>query len=152
MGQAHDDVTIIAQCTPHGSGALAIIRLSGFHSIEIAEKISFFSKNKKLSEQLSHTVHYGFVLNEAREKIDQVLFTIMRAPKTFTGQNVVEISCHNNQFIVQAIIERAIFFGARMAHEGEFSKRAVLNGKIDLLQAEAINDLIHANTQLSLKK
>src|SRR3989337_441783 len=76
----------------------------------------------------------------------------MRGPKTFTGQDIIEISCHNNQFIVESIIEQAIRKGARLAQEGEFTKRAVFNGKLDLVQAEAINELIHANTQLALKK
>lgn len=149
---SQDDVTIVAQCTPRGSGALAVIRLSGTNSIEIASKLIRLSNEKKLADQLTHTLHYGYVIANDGHKIDQVMLALMRGPKTFTGQDVVEITCHNNQFIVQAIIGRAIEFSARMAHEGEFAKRAVLNGKIDLLQAEAINDLIHANTQLSLKK
>lgn len=144
--------SIIAQCTPNGKGAIALLRLSGENALSIADAISSLPKNKKISEQLSHTIHYGFVVNNENERIDQVLFLIMHAPHTFTGQNTVEITCHNNPFIIQRIIEAAIAGGARLAQEGEFSRRAVLNDKIDLLQAEAINDLIHANTQQALKQ
>jgi tRNA modification GTPase len=92
------------------------------------------------------------VLDSAGNHIDQVLFLLMRGPKTFTGQDTVEITCHNNPFIIEAIIQAALSHGARLANSGEFTKRAVLNNKIDLIQAEAINELIHANTQSALKK
>ena len=146
-----DEETIVAQCTPKGSGALAIIRLSGKDAIEIATKISRLSPEKKLSECNTHTIHYGSVLDENEENIDHLLFLLMRGPKTFTGQNTVEITCHNNPFIIEKIIEQAIKNGARLAQNGEFTKRAFLNKKIDLAQAEAINELIHAQTQVALK-
>ena len=147
-----DEETIIARCTPQGSGAIALIRLSGKNAIEIATKISVLPSKKTLSQMATHTIHYGFVVDEQGKHIDQVLFLLMRAPNTFTGQDTVEITCHNNSFLIEQIIQQAIKHDARPAMEGEFTKRAVLTGKIDLIQAEAINDLIHANTQVALKQ
>lgn len=144
--------TIIAQCTPHGNGAIALLRLSGDNAFAIANGISKLPGNKKISAQQTHTIHYGWVVDNNDNHIDQVLFLLMRAPHTFTGDDTVEITCHNNPFIIQNILQQAIAAGARLAQEGEFSRRAVENNKIDILQAEAINDLIHANTQLALKQ
>jgi tRNA modification GTPase len=147
-----DQETIVAQCTPKGSGALALLRLSGNDAVEIATTLSRLSSDKKLTDLPTHTIHYGTVIDANNAPIDAVLFLLMRAPKTFTGQDVVEISCHNNQFIIEQIIERAIACGARLAQEGEFSRRAYMNNKIDLIQAEAINELINANSHAGLKK
>jgi len=147
-----DDQTIIAQCTPRGSGAIALLRIAGINAIEIATALSKLASSKKLSDQPTHTIHYGSVVDAAGNPIDNVLFLLMRGPHTFTGQDTVEITTHNNQFIVEAIIAQAIAHGARSAKEGEFTKRAVINNKIDVIQAEAINELINANTQLALKK
>jgi tRNA modification GTPase len=147
----HND-TIIAQCTPQGSGAIALLRLSGNNAFTIADAMSVLSNNKKLSTQPTHTIHYGLVVDAHNNSIDQVLFLLMRAPHTFTGEDTVEITCHNNPFIIQNILQSAIAAGARMAQEGEFSRKAVCNNKIDIVQAEAINDLIHANTQQALKQ
>ena len=143
---------IIAQCTPQGSGAIALLRLSGDNALTIADTIGKLPDNKKISVQPTHTIHYGWVIDNNDAHIDQVLFVLMRAPHTFTGDDTVEITCHNNPFIIQNIIQAALLAGARMAQEGEFSRRAVGNNKIDIVQAEAINDLIHANTQLALKQ
>ncbi len=144
--------TIIAQCTPQGSGAIALLRLSGDNAFAIADKISKLPNNKVISSLPTHTIHYGWVVDQNGTHLDQVLFLLMRAPHTFTGDNTVEITCHNNPFIIQNIIQAALAAGARLAQEGEFSRRAVSNNKIDIIQAEAINDLIHANTQLALKQ
>lgn len=149
---SHDEETIVARCTPAGSGALALIRLSGLQALEIASKISVLPNKKLLLEQPTHTIAYGWVVDSIGHTIDQVLFLIMHGPHTFTGQHTVEITCHNNPFLVEQIIAQTILHGARLAQEGEFTKRAVLNNKIDLIQAEAINELIHANTQHALKK
>ncbi|MCX5922760.1 MAG: tRNA uridine-5-carboxymethylaminomethyl(34) synthesis GTPase MnmE [Candidatus Dependentiae bacterium] len=149
---SHDDQVIIAQCTPNGSGAIALLRISGTHAISVASKISKLASGKSLLSLPTHTVHFGFIIDAQGNHIDQVMFTIMQGPKTFTGQDVVEITCHNNPFIIQEIIDQALAHGARLAQAGEFTKRAVLNDKIDLIQAEAINELIHANTQMALKK
>ena len=98
------------------------------------------------------TIHYGKVMSKKGDPIDSALFLLMRAPKTFTGEDTVEITCHNNQFIIEAIIARILSAGARLAQPGEFTKLAVVNKKIDLIQAEAINELIHANSQQAIKK
>ncbi len=148
-----DEQTIIAQCTPRASGAIALIRMSGADAVAIADAITTLASGKKLAELPSHTIHYGTIsAPDTSTIIDTALIMLMRAPRTFTGQDTVEISCHNNQHIIQQIITLAILAGARMAQEGEFTKRAVLNGKIDLVQAEAINELIHAQTQMALKQ
>lgn len=147
-----DDETIIAQCTARGKGAIALLRLSGSNARIVANAIAHIPGNKDIAQLSSHTIHYGYVVDDNANYIDQVMFIIMDKPKTFTGQDTIEITCHNNPFIIEAIIKQAIKHGARMAQEGEFTRRAFLNGKIDLLQAEALNELIHANTQLALKK
>lgn len=154
VNKSQDQQTIVALCTPQGSGALALIRFAGQDVFEIVDKFSKLSANKSLLEQQSHTICHGFVVDSSDKNkiIDDVLFFIMRGPKTFTGQDSIEISCHNNQFIIEQIIQIACKSGARMACPGEFSKRAVLNGKMNLIQAEAINDLIHAQNELALKK
>jgi tRNA modification GTPase len=143
---------IIAQCTPQGSGAIALLRLSGENAFSIADAISKLPNNKIVSSQPTHTIQYGWIVDHNNVTIDQVLFLIMRAPHTFTGDDTIEITCHNNPFIIQNILNSALNAGARLAHNGEFSRRAVINNKIDIIQAEAINDLIHANTQYALKQ
>lgn len=144
--------TIVAQCTPSGNGALALIRISGPDALSIADKCARLGSEKRLLSTPSHTIHYGWVINQKRETIDQVMFLVMHAPRTFTGHPTVEITSHNNPFIIEGIIEEFIKAGARKALNGEFSRQAVENGKIDLVQAEAINDLIHANSQQLLKQ
>lgn len=148
----HDDQTIIAQCTPSGSGAIALLRMSGSQAVTIASNISSLASSKLLTELPTHTIHYGKIINKHGASIDSVMFLLMHAPRTFTGQDTVEITCHNNPFIINDIIEQAIAHGARLAQEGEFTRRALLNKKIDLVQAEAINELIHAHTAQALKK
>ncbi len=147
-----DQETIIAQCTPTGEGAIALLRLSGDNAIAVTDRIARLSSGKKLNQLQTHTIHFGEVVDDAGNSVDQLLFLLMKAPKTFTGQDTVEITCHNNQFIIEKIIAQAIAHGARLADKGEFTKRAFLHGKIDLVQAEAIKELIHANTQQALKK
>src|SRR5579863_4648796 len=152
MFYSSSNETIIAQCTPQGTGAIALLRLSGDNTFAIADAISKLPGNKIISALPTHTIHYGWVIDKNGTHIDQVLFLLMRSPHTFTGDDTVEITCHNNPFIIQSIIQAALATGARLAQEGEFSRRAVHNNKIDIIQAEAINDLIHANTQLTLKQ
>lgn len=147
----HEHV-IIAHCTPVGKGAIALIRLSGSNTIPIVDHIARLTSQKKLCEAISHTIHHGIIVNNANEIVDQVLFLVMKGPKTFTGQDCIEITCHNNPFIIEEIISLAIANGARLAQPGEFAQRAVLNNKIDLLQAEAIHDLVHANSTIALKR
>ena len=148
----YENQTIIAQCTPKGSGAIALIRISGKDALNIATKISKLANKKQtISTVPSHTIHYGQIIAETKS-IDLVMFFVMHGPRTFTGEDVVEVTCHNNPFIIEEIIALAIKHGARIAENGEFAKRSFLNNKIDLMQAEAINDLIHSNNQQTLKK
>ncbi len=150
---ATDQEAIVALCTPRGSGALALIRLSGVNAFEVANSCARLSSNLSLLQAPSHTIHHGYVIDPADEStVDEVVFLLMRGPKTFTGQDTVEITCHNNHFIIERIIELTIQQGARAARGGEFTKRAFLNGKVDLLQAESINELIHAQTEYALRK
>lgn len=149
---SRDEEVIIAQSTPTGTGALALLRLSGLNTREVLSKISYFPNKKHINELQSKTVNFGYIVDDEQNRVDQVMFIILDGPETFTGQNIIEITCHNNKFIIQKIISLAIKHGARYAENGEFTRRAVLNNKIDLIQAEAINELIHANTQLALKQ
>lgn len=149
---SRDDEAIIAHSSPRGSGAIALIRMSGSNALTIADNLCTLSNSKKVSEQPSHTVAHGFVVNDQGAHVDEVMVTILHAPRTFTGQNTVEISCHNNQLIIDTIIARAAALGARQAEHGEFSRRAVINGKLSLIQAEAVNEIIHATTEAALKQ
>jgi tRNA modification GTPase len=139
--------TIVAIATPPGIGAIGVIRISGDKAIEIADSI-FAGKN--LSEQPSHTLHVG-TLKDDNKVIDEVVVSLFKAPRSYTGENVVEISCHGSAFIQQKIIDTCIKHGARIAKPGEFTQRAFLNGKLDLTQAEAVADLIASNTEASRK-
>lgn len=150
MIEQKDDQVIVAQATAQGAGAIAMIRVSGVKAIEFVDAIAHLAGQKKLTNQLTHTIHYGWIVDNFEQHIDQVLFLLMHGPKTFTGQNVVEITCHNNQLLIEKILDRLISVGARLADCGEFTKRSVLAGKIDLVQAEAINELIHAQTEKAL--
>jgi tRNA modification GTPase len=139
--------TIVALATAPGLGAIAVIRLSGSKAIEITASV--FSK-KSLINQPSHTVHFGKLIN-GQEVIDEVVVSIYRAPKSYTGEEVVEISCHGAPLIQDSILQLMIQAGARMAKPGEFTQRAFLNGKLDLTQAEAVADLIASNTEAARK-
>ena len=112
---SHDDQTIIAQCTPTGSGAIALLRISGEHALTIATALSKLASDKKLIDLPTHTIHFGWVIDAAGNHIDQVLFLLMRGPKTFTGQDTVEITCHNNPFIIEANYPSSTHHGARLA-------------------------------------
>lgn len=146
-----DEEAIVAQATPVGSGAIAMIRVSGKNAIGVTSLVAHLPGKQSLLQKDSHTIHYGWVVDGEKQHVDQVLFLLMKGPRTFTGQDVVEITCHNNQIVVEQIIDELIKAGARVAEAGEFTKRAVLNEKIDLVQAEAINDLIHAQTSAAVK-
>ncbi len=148
---ARTDECIIAQCTPQGPGALALLRLTGSSTRTLVQGMVRLASGKKVTEVPSHTIHYGSITNN-QETIDQVMIIVMDGPRTFTGQDTIEITCHNNPFLIEAIIAQAIKRGARLAQEGEFTRRAFENGKLDLIQAESINELISAQTQQALKK
>src|SRR5581483_4776150 len=116
---------------PSGSGAIALLRMSGLDVLSIAAQISKLGSGQTITNVPANTVHYGFVTAVDGATLDQVMFIVMHGPKTFTGQDTVEITCHNNPFIIAAIIQQALLHGARLAQEGEFTKRAFLNNKID---------------------
>ena len=141
------DDTIVALATPQGIGAIGVIRLSGKDAIGIVNKIF---PSKDLSKQSSHTIHVGF-LKENGNDIDEAVVSLFKTPKSYTGEDVVEISCHGSPFVQQQVIQACIRNGARLAKPGEFTQRAFLNGKLDLAQAEAVADLIASNTNASQK-
>jgi len=137
-----DQSTICAISTSPGMGAIALLRLAGSNAIEIADKVFVSSKTgKKLAEQPANTMHFGNIQSK-EEIIDEVIVAVFRAPHSFTGEDIIEISCHGSTFIQQKILEVLIENGARPALPGEFTQRAFLNGKMDLSQAEAVADVI----------
>ncbi len=138
--------TIVAISTTVGLGAISIIRLSGVDAIEIVSRV--FTKD--LTKVSTHTIHYGFVMDK-EDKIDEVLVSVMKSPKTFTREDVVEINCHGGIAVTNKILEVLLNNGARLAEPGEFTKRAFLNGRIDLLEAEATMDLISSESDKARK-
>lgn len=139
--------TIAAISTPIGEGGIGIVRLSGKNSIKLAEKIFKSPFNKQLSDVKSHTLTYGYVVDpETGNTIDEALFTVMRSPKTYTREDIVEINCHGGILPLRHTLYLLLKNGARLAETGEFTKRAFLNGRIDLSQAEAVIDIIRAKT------
>ncbi len=141
------DDTIAAISTPLGEGGIGIVRLSGKDTLPIAEKLFSSPKGKRLQESESHTLTYGFIKNpSAGTTIDEVLVSVMKAPNSYTKEDVVEINCHGGTLAVRKVLELVLQHGARLAEPGEFTKRAFLNGRIDLSQAEAVMDLITAKT------
>jgi tRNA modification GTPase len=147
--------TIVALATPSGAGAISIIRLSGNDAITIAAEIFDSVSGKDITKQKTHTIHLGHIMDGAKT-YDQVLLSIFKGPNSYTGENVVEISCHGSVFIQQQIIQLMLRKGAKMAQAGEFTLRAFLNGKLDLSQAEAVADLIasdnEANHQIAMQQ
>ena len=137
--------TIIALATPPGIGAIGVIRLSGSRSIQIVDEL-FQSKN--LATQDSHTLHVGFLKDDGIS-IDEVVISLYKSPRSYTGEDVVEISCHGSPFVQQQVIDACVRKGARIARPGEFTFRAFINGKLDLSQAEAVADLIASNSSAS---
>lgn len=135
--------TIVALATPQGVGAIGVIRLSGPQAIAIVNEVF---PGKDLSQQATHTVHFGTIRDEQDKILDEVLVTLFVAPKSYTGENVVEVSCHGSDYIIQEIIRLFIRKGARLAQAGEFTMRAFLNGQMDLSQAEAVADLIASSS------
>ncbi len=141
----YQEETIVALATPNGIGAIGVIRLSGPEAIRIINKVF---KGKDLEQQDSHTIHFG-TIREGDKIVDEVLVSLFVAPKSYTKENVVEISCHGSKYIIDAIIKLLIKQGARLAKAGEFTLRAFLNGGLDLSQAEAVADLISSNSKAS---
>jgi len=141
------DDTIVALATPPGIGAIGVIRISGENSFAIADQLF---PSKKISAQPSHTLHVGN-LREDGKVIDEAVLAIFKGPRSYTGEDVIEISCHGSPFIHEKIIQAILNKGARLAKPGEFTQRAFLHGKLDLTQAEAVADLISSNSNASLK-
>src|SRR5210317_1742071 len=143
----HQD-TIVALATPSGSGAIAVIRLSGNDALAIASKLFKSVSGKSIEKQPTHTVHLGHITDGNRD-LDEVLLTLFKNPNSYTGEDVIEISCHGSHYIQQQIIQLCLRNGCRMANPGEFTLRAFLNGKLDLSQAEAVADLIASDNEAS---
>ncbi len=144
--------TIAAIATSLSDSGIGIIRVSGRDAVEIVDRI-YLSKNRKkhLKDVESHTIHYGYIVDKQDEILDEVLVSVMKAPKSYTGEDTVEINCHGGILMLNRVLETVLNFGARMAEPGEFTKRAFLNGKMDLTKAEAVMDIIHAKNELALK-
>lgn len=139
--------TIVAISTASGVGAISIIRLSGSKALEVASKIF---KGKDLKKVASHTINHGYIIDKNRNIIDEVLVSVMLAPKTYTTEDIVEINTHGGIASTNKVLELCLVNGARLAQPGEFTKRAFLNGRIDLTEAEAIEDIINSSTDKSL--
>ena len=146
------DDTIAAIATPLGEGGLAVIRLSGAEALAVADR-SFAPAGEgsvKPSAAATHTIHFGHVVRDG-QTVDEALLAVMRAPRTFTREDVVEITCHGGILAAKMVLDTVLANGARLAEPGEFTRRAFLNGRIDLAQAEAVADLIHSRTELALR-
>jgi tRNA modification GTPase len=143
--------TITAISTPMGEGAIAIVRLSGDEAVAIADKIFKSPSGKSLLQQPTHTIHYGHLVDpKTDEVVEEVMLSLMKGPKTFTREDVIEINCHGGIVSVNRVLQLVLRSGARLAEPGEFTKRAFLNGRIDLSQAEAVMDLIRAKTDRAM--
>ncbi|EST51867.1 tRNA modification GTPase [Brevibacillus panacihumi W25] len=142
--------TIAAVATPMGEGGIAVIRVSGPEAIEVVDKI--YKGKRKLSTVDTHTIHYGHLVDpQSGDLIEEVLVSVMKAPRTFTREDVVEVNCHGGIVSVERVLGLILEYGARLAEPGEFTKRAFLNGRVDLSQAEAVIDLIRAKTDRAMK-
>jgi tRNA modification GTPase len=149
MATTTDFDTIAAISTPPGEGGIAIVRISGDEAFEVINKIF---KGKDLTQVPSHTINYGHIIDpDNGSDVDEVMVSVMKAPKTYTKEDVIEINCHGGIIATNKILQLVLTYGARMAEPGEFTKRAFLNGRIDLSQSEAVMDLIEAKTDRSMK-
>ena len=142
--------TIAAISTAMTDSGIGIVRISGEDAFTIIDKIYKGKTDKKISEQKTHTIHYGYIV-DGEDIIDEVLVLIMRGPRSYTGEDTIEIDCHGGVFVTRKILETVIKYGARPAEPGEFSKRAFLNGRMDLSQAEAVIDIINSKNEYALK-
>ena len=145
----HEQDTICAVSTAPGQGGIGIIRVSGTDAVEISSHVFRSRNGRDLDSAMTHTIHYGHIVDAAGEIIDEALVSIMRAPATYTREDVVEINCHGGMMPLWRTVARLVASGARQAEPGEFTKRAFLNGRIDLAQAEAVMDIISAKTELA---
>lgn len=143
--------TIAAIATAAGDAGIGIVRISGSQALSVAESVFRPKGSVRLSAVASHTLHYGWIVDAGAGIIDEALVTVMRAPRTFTREDVVEINCHGGAVPLRAVLEALLSRGCRLAEPGEFTRRAFLNGRIDLAQAEAVADIIRAKTDTALK-
>ncbi|HCY1293317.1 tRNA uridine-5-carboxymethylaminomethyl(34) synthesis GTPase MnmE [Staphylococcus aureus] len=142
--------TITSISTPMGEGAIGVVRLSGPQAVEIADKL--YKGKHLLNDVPSHTINYGHIIDpESKEVVEEVMVSVLRAPKTFTREDIIEINCHGGILTINRVLELTMTYGARMAEPGEFTKRAFLNGRIDLSQAEAVMDFIRSKTDRASK-
>jgi tRNA modification GTPase len=146
---SQNEDTIVALATPAGVGAISVIRVSGPLSFQAIDKI--FVGKTKISSSATHTIHYGKIFEESGEVIDDVLISVFKSPNSYTGEDSIEISTHGSSLISEKIISLLLKYNIRLAEPGEFTKRAFLNGKIDLAQAEAVADIINSRTEASLR-
>ena len=144
----HEHDAIVAISTPPGVGGIAVIRLSGANAIAVMDRCW---KGKQLMQIVSHTAHLGKILNKEGEEIDEVVVTYFKGLNSFTGEDVIEISCHGSRWIQREIVRRLIECGGRPAEPGEFTQRAFLNGRMDLAQAEGVIDLISSSSRAAHK-
>ncbi len=144
MEQTIGEDTIVAVSTAPGVGGVAMIRVSGPQAIEIVERCW---KGKNITDFVSHTAHFGKIISESGDVLDEVVLTLFRGPQSFTGEDTVELSCHGSLWIQRELVSRLIRCGARPAVPGEFTRRAFLNGRIDLAQAEGVADLIASSSR-----
>jgi len=151
MPKLNLDDTIVAVATPPGEGGIAVIRVSGPEAARLVSRFFRPSKKIDLERETSHTLHHGFLADEKGKTVDEVLVGLFRAPHSYTGEEVVEISCHGGLYLTRRILEILTEAGARHAEPGEFTKRAFLSGRLDLTQAEAVLDLIRAKSDASLE-
>ncbi|MDE6712803.1 MAG: tRNA uridine-5-carboxymethylaminomethyl(34) synthesis GTPase MnmE, partial [Lachnospiraceae bacterium] len=150
MSFRENEETIAAIATGMTDAGIGIVRISGEKAIAVGESVFCSKSNKKLSEQKSHTMHFGMIY-DGNEMIDEALVSLMRAPHSYTGEDTVEINCHGGIYVTNRILQTVLSHGARLAEPGEFTKRAFLNGKIDLSRAEAVMDLIQSKNEFALK-
>lgn len=144
--------TIAAIATAMHDSGIGIIRVSGDNAVEIVNKVYRNVNNQKvLTKYKSHTIHYGFIIKEDESVLDEVMVSVMKKPKSYTMEDTVEINCHGGVLMMQEILSAVIKEGARIAEPGEFTKRAFLNGRIDLSKAEAVMDIIHAKNEFALQ-
>jgi tRNA modification GTPase len=143
----HEDDTIAAIATPIGEGGISIVRLSGKHAFEIADRV--FRGKTALKSAHTHTAHVGYIVDLNGEPVDEVISTVFKSPHSYTAEDCVEISCHGGVLVTRRVLESVLQVGARMAEPGEFTKRAFINGRLDLSQAEAVADLIQSRSELS---
>mgnify|MGYP001078391200 CR=1 FL=1 len=141
--------TIAAIATAMAGSGIGIVRISGEEAVSITDQIFHMPGGKKLSDMETHTIHYGHI-RDGEEVIDEVMVLLMRGPRSYTREDTVEIDCHGGVYVMKRILETVIKYGARPAEPGEFTKRAFLNGRIDLSQAESVMDVIQSDSELAL--